>query len=220
MSGLIIGGTSGLGLELARDMAEHHERVIVTGRHDPGVDFAEYRQFDLAGGDLPQRVGRFVLDLPPVGTLVYAAGFYQEGHIADLSDEEVDTMINVGERGLIFFTKKLLEKQRHLDELITITSTSQWTAREREPVYTAAKAGAGHYSHSLSLDPSIGRTRVIGMSGMRTAFWDGTEKDTEPMLDPAWVAERIMELRGDSRQYLFARILGQTELPQRVEVES
>jgi short-subunit dehydrogenase involved in D-alanine esterification of teichoic acids len=50
---LIVGGTSGLGLELARNMSVNDEQAIVTGRHDPNVDFAEYRHFDLAGDHLP-----------------------------------------------------------------------------------------------------------------------------------------------------------------------
>ncbi|MDQ3159086.1 MAG: SDR family NAD(P)-dependent oxidoreductase [bacterium] len=217
---LIIGGTSGLGLELARNMSANDERAIITGRHDPQVGFAEYKEFDLSGDHLPSRIGQFVLDLPPISSLIYAAGFFQEGHITDLSDEQVDDMINIGGRGLIFFTKKLLEKQDQLDELVTITSTSQWVPREFEPVYNFAKAGAAHYSHGLSLDPRIRKTLVVGPSGMDTEFWSGSDNDTTKMMRPEKVARQIMNLRERNKHYTFAKILGVTEtLPQRVEVE-
>ncbi len=220
MNTLIIGGTSGLGLELARNMSGEGERPIIAGRHDPLVNFAEYREFDLAGGNLPVRIGEFVTKLPPIKALVYAAGFYQEGRITDLSDEQVDEMVDVGGRGLMFFVKKLLEKQDRLDELITITSTSQWTPREREPVYNFVKAGAGHYSHGQSLDRRVGKTLVIGPSGMATEFWDDTEKDTSAMMRPDWVAARIMELRQRDETYVFAKILGASgDLSDRVVIE-
>ena len=216
---LIIGGTSGLGLELARNEARQGNSVAITGRHNPGIDFAIYREFDLAKNNLPARIGEFVTGLPAINSLIYAAGYYQEGHITDLSDEDVDAMINVGGRGLVFFVKKLLDKQGELDELVTVTSTSQWTPREFEPVYNFVKAGAAHYSHGQSIDSRIGKTLVVGPSGMDTAFWSDTEKDTSVMMRPEWVAEQIMKLRKNNDQYVFAKILGATAtLPARVEL--
>jgi len=220
MNNLIVGGTSGLGLELARNMAAADEPVIISGRHDPLVGFAEYRHLDLGTGNLPDRIGEFVANLPPIKSLIYAAGFYQDGHITDLSDEDVDTMIDVGGRGLIFSVKKLLEKQGKVDELVTITSTSQWTPREYEPVYNFVKAGAGHYSHGQALDPRISKTIVVGTSGMATEFWNGTGKDASSMMRPQWVAGQVMELRKRTDKYTFAKILGATaDLPQRVEID-
>ena len=220
MNTLIVGGTSGLGLEIARQADVEGDNVIVTGRHDPDVDFAHYREFDLTAGNLAKRVGQFVLDLPPIHSLIYAAGFYQEGHITDLSDEQVDDMIDVGGRGLIFFTKKLLEKQDKLNELVAITSTSQWTPRELEPVYNFVKAGAGHYSNGQSLDPRIAQTLVVGTSGMATEFWDGIDKDTGTMMKPRWVAQQIMNLLGEEEYgYRFAKVLGAFgDQPNRIEI--
>ncbi len=214
MNTLIIGGTSGLGLEIARNESESAE-VIITGRHDPEVDFADYREFDLTGGELPRRIGYFIANLPPINTLIYAAGFYQEGRITDLSDEAVDDMIDVCGRGLVFAAKKLLQKQDSLGELVAVTSTSQWTPRELEPVYNFTKAGAAHVSNGLSLDPRVGKTLVVGPSGMATEFWDEDGRDTSHMMQPDWVAEQIQELRSDEYGYKFARVLGN---PNRVEI--
>lgn len=219
MSELIVGGTSGLGLNLAKYGLEAGRRVIATGRSIPDVDGIEFRNFDLAQSNLPGAVEEFVGSLPPVDSLVYAAGYFQEGRITDISDEQVDEMISVGGRGLIFFVKKLLEKQGALPELVTITSTSQWTPREFEPVYNFAKAGAAHLSNGLSLDSRIGKTLVVGPSGMATNFWMNTGRDMAGMMDPAWVAGQVENLRNDDYTYRFARILGAfNNLPDRVEV--
>lgn len=205
MNTLIVGGTSGLGLEIARREAEERD-VIITGRHDPDVSFAEYREFDLAKKNLPNKIGEFVLGLPRIDSLIYTAGFYQEGRITDLDDEAIETMMNVGGRALIYFSRELLRKQDELDEVVTMTSTSQFTPRELEPVYNFVKAGVGHFTNALSLDSRVEKARVIAPGGMDTDFWEGSGKNTSDMLDPGWVADQVMELRREAARYVFAKI--------------
>ncbi len=215
MNTLIIGGTTGLGLQLAKQIKTNGGEVIITGRKEVHED-VEFRAFDLSAPELAKRVEDFVEELPTIDRLVYAAGYFQEGRITDLSDAEIEEMISVGGRGLIYFVKSLLVKQATLTELITVTSTSQWTPRQKEPVYNFAKAAAAHFSNGIAEDGRVAKVLVAGPAGMRTAFWDNVDRDDlDDMLDPAWVAERIIELTEDSYRYRFARILRQ---PARVEI--
>ncbi len=213
---LVIGGTSGLGLELARSLQAPSVQVCVTGRREISSPDLEYISFDLAGDNLPGRVDKFVQDLPRVDILVYCAGFFQEGRVTDLDEEEIEKMIDVGGRGLIYLVKSLLDKQGDLQELITITSTSQWTPRKLEPIYNFVKAGAGHFSNAMAEDGRVSKVLVAGPAGMNTAFWENVERDDlDTMLDPAWVAGEIMKLREGDYKYRFAKILRQ---PSRVEI--
>ena len=215
MNTLIIGGSSGLGLALAKEFADAGDKVIVTGRKDPAVDFAEFKKFDLSQADLPAKIKAFVQDLPDIERLVYAAGYYQEGTLTDLTDEQIEEMLNVGGRGLIYFAKYLLAKQGKLSELITITSTSQWTPRKLEPIYNFVKAGGGHLSNGLAEDGRIAKVLVAGPAGMKTAFWDGIKRDDlDTMLDKEWVAQQILQAQQDDYKYKMIRILLQ---PARVE---
>lgn len=216
MNTLIVGGTSGLGLEIAKDFHEEGDEVYVTGRRELDEDGLHYEQFDLATPNLPQRIGELVMTLPQINTLVYAAGYFQEGRITDLSEQQIEEMINVGGRGLIYFVRALLEKQGELDELVTITSTSHWTPRKLEPVYNFAKAGAAHLSNGIAEDGRVGKVLVAGPAGMNTAFWEGIERDDfDKMLDPSWVAGEVMKLREDDYQYRFAKIMRE---PARTEI--
>ncbi len=205
---LVIGGTSGLGLEIATRLSEERP-TVVTGRHDPEREVLTFHELDLAAGpELPSRLEALFAELPRVETLVYAAGFYQEGRVDELSVEDIEQMIDVGERGLVYAVREALRRQGELNELITITSTSQWTPREKEPVYNLVKAGAGHFSSAAAQDPRIHKVLVAGPAGMDTPFWDGIDRaGLGEMLDPAWVAEQVMELRSGDYVYNFTQIL-------------
>ena len=216
MNTLIIGGTSGLGLELGKQLKSIGSEVWVTGRHEPAQKDMNYEKFNLSQPDLAKRTKTLVQKLPKISTLVYAAGFFQDGRLSDLDEKQIEEMLDVGGRGLIYFVKAVLENQSKLGELITITSTSQWTPRQREPVYNFVKAGSGHFSNAMAEDGRIEKVLVAGPAGMRTEFWEGVKRDDlDEMLDPKWVADETMKLRSGDYKYRFAQILRQ---PPRVKI--
>ncbi len=218
MNCLIIGGTSGLGLSLAKKLKNYD--LHVTGRRkikEPGLHFHSLDLTNKTG--LDERINKLVAELPNIDLLIYAAGYFQDGTITDLSVNQVDEMLNVGLIAAIYVSRGILRKQDVLPEFVAITSTSQWTPRLKEPVYTAVKAGLGAFANSLSLDPRVGKVLVAGPAGMATNFWKGTNKkehDTSLMMDPDWVAGAIQKLREGQFSYKFARILRE---PARVEVQ-
>jgi NADP-dependent 3-hydroxy acid dehydrogenase YdfG len=206
MTTLIIGGSAGLGLELARLLSQQG-KVVITGRTDPKVDFAEFNQLHLSGKDLPKRISGFVASLPDIDLLIYAAGFYQGSSLTDLADEQIETMLDVGGRGLIYSVRELLKKQGKLSELITITSSSQFTPRPLETVYNFVKSGEALFSSALAEDGRIGKVMVAAPSGMQTAFWrDQPEKDTSEYLDPKWVVTQIQKARAGEYRYKEIRL--------------
>ncbi len=218
MNCLIIGGTSGLGLSLAHSLQKTYD-VYVTGRRDFNEDGVHFLPLDLSATEgLTERVQTLVDKLPKIDLLVYAAGFFQEGTVTDVDEQEIATMMNVGLNGALYVVRDVLKKQDWLGEFVAITSTSQWTPRLYEPVYTAVKAGLGAFANSLSLDKRVKKTLVAGPSGMATDFWKGADPvahDTTKMLSPDWVAETINDIRTESYVYKFVRILRE---PSRVEV--
>lgn len=214
MTTLIVGGSSGLGLALAKEFTDAGDKVIVTGRNKPVVDFVKFEKLDLSVSPAPL-IAKLVGGLPNIDRLVYSAGFYQDGLVTDLSNEQIDQMINVAGTGLIYFMREILNKQGSLHQLITITSTSQWTPRRLEPIYNFAKAGIGHFSNAMAEDGRVEKVLVVGPSGMRTKFWDGVARnDLDKMLDKAWVAKQVLKSLPGDYKYKFIRILRQ---PARVE---
>lgn len=212
---LIVGGSSGLGLELALILSSTHQ-VIVTGRRDPKNKNVDFRVLDLiARSNFADDLNGLVAELPQVDLFVYAAGFYQEGNISDISDEDIGNMTNVGLLAPAMLLQRLLKKQKKLSGFIAVTSTSQWTPRLLEPMYTAVKSGLGMLANSVSLDERIDKVLVAGPAGMNTRFWESNPRDMSTMLDPKWVAEQVLDQYSGDFKYKFAHIL---RGPARVEI--
>jgi|SRR5579872_1044094 len=214
MHALVVGGTSGLGLELAKLLQKTHE-VVITGTEDRGVYGITFHKLDFGSGKgFPIFVDWIVRDYI-FDTVIYNPGFHQEGRISDLSENQILDMSNVGFLGAAVLMQRIMKKQNQLSCFVAITSTSQWIPRELEPVYAGVKAGLGMLANSLALDSRIKKTLVVGPAGMKTKFWAGTDRDTSTMLDAPWVAQRILELLQGEFKYRHARILRE---PARVEM--
>lgn len=214
---LIVGGTSGLGLELAILYAAAGHNVFITGRKDPKKENLKFVYFSMDSQieKLNDQINELLGKIEKINTLIYTAGYYQEGCIDKLKDDEILEMINVGLTAPALLVKRLKNNPEKPLKIMIITSSSQYTPREKEPIYTAVKAGLGMLANSLALDQEIGKVLVVAPSGMKTPFWKNHNKDTSTMLDPKWVAEQIISLSSGPFKYKYAKILRD---PERVEV--
>jgi NAD(P)-dependent dehydrogenase (short-subunit alcohol dehydrogenase family) len=211
---LIVGGSSGLGLALGELLSKDHQ-VFVTGRRDPHNEKVKFISLDLASGTLGSALYELIDGLPNIDLMIYAAGFYQEGTMSELNDDDIEKMDLVGLRAPAMLLARILRKQGSLPGFIAITSTSQWTPRLEEPMYTAVKAGLGMLANSVSTDERVGKVLVAGPAGMSTRFWEYHPRDPKVMLDPKWVAQEILNDWAVDFKYKFIRLLRE---PARVEV--
>lgn len=214
---LIVGGSSGVGLELARHYVAEGHRVCITGRRDPGLAGAQFHSLPIgtSAEALSAGIDALVAAFPGVQTLVYAAGFLQRGTVDTLDDAALLTMTHVGLLAPMMLAARLKPLAPTPLKLMLITSSSQYTPRALEPAYTATKAGLGMLGASLARDPAIGKVLVAAPAGIRTPFWANTTEDTATMLDPLWVARQIVDLSGGPFKYRYAKLLRN---PARVEV--
>jgi NAD(P)-dependent dehydrogenase (short-subunit alcohol dehydrogenase family) len=97
---VVVGGTAGIGLEIARHYADAGREVVVTGRDvdrakaaadEIGVD-ARGLGFDLAR---PEEIGTALADVGPVGSLVLAAVERDQNAIADFDIESARHLVTL-----------------------------------------------------------------------------------------------------------------------------
>lgn len=193
MNALIIGGSSGLGLELGLLLAKRFN-VFITGRKNPrekSLCFIplEIKKSRLLSSDLD----RVLAQVGAVDLLIYAAGFHQDGAISDLEDDDITAMLNIKLTAPAMILQRILRRQKKLSGFIAVISTSQLTPRLREPVYAAVNAGLGMLARSVSLDKRVVKTLVVAPAGMKTNFWKGKARKGI-LLEPRWVAEQILDL--------------------------
>ncbi len=217
MRALVVGGSSGLGMELVKLLQVSHTEILITGfsSENPFKGTHPYIKLNLKSEKSPnykpeESLDAFLDALYKFGvfnTVVYNACYYQEGRIDKLQDFEILDMAYLGFIAAARIIRKIILNQKRLDCLVAITSTSQYTPREFEPVYSSVKAALGMLANSLSLDPRIAKTLVVAPSGMKTKFWNGTDKDTSRMLEPSWVAEQVIKLLKGNFKYRSIKIL-------------
>ena len=215
---LVMGGTSGLGFEIAKRLTKDYE-VIVSGR---SVNFSQERVRHLDRIDLEKASSDFVLkyfleQCPSVDLFVYAVGRRQAKGLGSgfYDRDDISGLVKIGITIPAMLISGLMWRDGGLSGLIVITSTSEWIPRLGEEVYCSTKAGLGRLADSLALNPRIDKTMVLAPSGMNTKFWAGDERDTSNYLDPGWVADQGLDQFNDDFKYKHVNVLRE---PPRVEV--
>lgn len=198
---LVVGGTSGLGLAMARGYAKQRLRVFIAGRHDPKAEGLRFVRLNLSEWALTRsKVDRFLKDLPVIDLLVYAAGMLEKKPLRELRWDEAEDLMNLGFRAPLMLVYCLLKRQSALPKLIFITSTSQIQPRPDEVIYTGTKAGIAMAMQSLAMGESrIGKVLVPAPAGMNTPMrTDLSNEEREKLLDPADVAKAIMQVDAET----------------------
>ncbi len=206
MSGtaLIIGGTRGLGWEIAQVAHEHRVQPVVVGRKaslEPlligrgSVQQAIRREgATLASAKLAgEFMDRLKETLPRVTHLFYVAGLRLKGPLVKQSPGDIANVIDVSIRGIINTLSTFLERRGTQPfQLVVVASTSAWKIRSDEAVYGMVNAARAQFARNIHRElPPGSKTLIVHPGGMATGFWEGSGVDTASFLDPAAVAEVI-----------------------------
>jgi uncharacterized oxidoreductase len=169
---LITGGTSGIGLELARRLLARGNAVAVTGRDRQRLDAAKrelpaLHVFESDAADPAAIVAlaeRVLAELPALDVLINNAGIMRnldlnEPHeLADVT-REIDVML----RGPIQLTQRLLPHLTARGDalIVNVTSGLAFVPFAISPVYSAAKAGLHAFTRCLRVQLRDKGVRVV-----------------------------------------------------------
>ena len=169
---LITGGTSGIGLELARQLTKRGNQVAITGR-DAGKLASVKRelpalvtfQSDVADADAVRKLsGMVAAALPSLDTLINNAGIMRNLRLDEprgLEDltSEVDVLLSGPMRMIGQFLPQLRSQAAPL--IANISSGLAFVPMPASPIYSAAKAGLHAYTRSLRVQLADTNVRVV-----------------------------------------------------------
>lgn len=172
---LITGGTSGIGLELAGQLLERGNVVVVTGRKEEALAAARQRfpalhaiRSDVSDPDairlLYETVSR---QFPRLNTLVNNAGLMRiikadETRPLDDVTLEIDVDLNGPIRMVQQFLPHLLAEPSGL--IVNVSSGLAFVPFPVFPVYSAAKAGLRAYTRCLRIQLENSGVRVVELA--------------------------------------------------------
>jgi NAD(P)-dependent dehydrogenase (short-subunit alcohol dehydrogenase family) len=199
---VIVGGTSGIGLAIAKGMAEAGADVVATSRR---MDLVEAAASEIEGrgrrslrvsSDVSDRASlQNVLDesiraFGKVDILVNSAGRTKRAPTLDFSEEDWNDIIDTNLTGTLrasqVFGRHMLERES--GSIINIASLSTFVALYEVAAYSASKAAVASLTKSLAIEWASRGVRVnaIAPGVFRTALnqklLDETERGREFLL--------------------------------------
>lgn len=172
---LITGGSSGIGLELVKQLAEQGARIIVTGRsiealNDTKRMFPQVHTFqsDVSKAqDIDRLYEAVTSQFPDLNILINNAGLMR---LIDLQDnspdlENINREIATNLSGTISMVHRFLPQllKQQSAAIVNVSSGIAFMPYSSAPVYSAAKAGVRAYTQALRLQLEDTHVQVFEM---------------------------------------------------------
>lgn len=153
---LITGGTSGVGLQVAKDLHEKGYKVYATGRSKTALEQLRSQGIHAIEADLltEQGLESVLNECPEPDIVVFSAGIGSFSLAHDTSDQQIDDMMTINVMVPMKLTSRILpnmmsEKHGHL---IYIASQAGKIATPKASVYAATKHALLGYANATRME--------------------------------------------------------------------
>lgn len=205
---VISGGSSGLGLELAKQYGKNGFEIILIGRSVEklekavnalslmGVTAVRVYSCDISELESVKALAEKIKqDHGKIDRLVNCAGVGHFGPVETLEEKQILDMTRVNFLGTVYMVQSF--EALIQERVINIISTAGLKGKKNESVYCATKFAVRGFTESLQVEwaeREITATAVY-MGGMATPFWDTNDhiKDKSRLRDPEMVAKKIYD---------------------------
>ena len=189
---IIIGGTSGIGKELALLYAGQKNRIAVTGRRKNLLDDLERSLphgiltscFDVTGSQNHTKVAELIQALGGLDLLIYNAGYGQPSAQLDWETERQTVQTNVtGFTEIVLYAFTYFAGQGY-GQIAVTSSVAGGRGNSWAPAYSASKAFISRYAEGLNI-----KAKKLGMDIVITDIRPGFVATKEAVVHKRfWVA--------------------------------
>jgi NAD(P)-dependent dehydrogenase (short-subunit alcohol dehydrogenase family) len=165
---LVTGGTSGIGLAIAKEIIAEGARVIITGRNKKTLDLVA-KEISATGivsdqSSIPD-IDRLVVDVrdrfEKLDLLIVNAGLYSIQPFETVSEDVYDSVMNVNLKGVFFTVQKFVPLLNEGASVILVSSVGAFsTPATGHSVYSATKAAMNALARSISFELAPNGIRV------------------------------------------------------------
>jgi NAD(P)-dependent dehydrogenase (short-subunit alcohol dehydrogenase family) len=175
---VVTGGSSGIGLGIAKHFAQEGARVFVTGRRQSQLDEAVASIGTNAAAikgdtsnlaDLDRIYATIKTQARRIDVLAVNAGVYEFGTFGEITEEHFDKTFNTNVRGLLFAVQKALPLLAKGSSVILTGSIASIKGFPSLSVYDASKAAVRSFARSWIVDLKGRDIRVNVLSPGTTA---------------------------------------------------
>jgi short-subunit dehydrogenase len=169
---LLTGASGGIGRALARRLHQYGAELILSGRRLELLEaLATELQASVSAADLGNQrdVERLASEAAAVDIVIANAALPASGHVLDLSQSQIDTMLEVNLRAPIALVRALAPAMaaRGRGHIVLISSLSGKAASPNSAIYSATKFGLRGFAHGARVDL---RSSGVGVSVIMPGF--------------------------------------------------
>lgn len=165
---LVTGASSGIGRGVAIACSKMGATLIVAGRNslklDETLSMMEKENHLRMICDLTQseHLQASVAELPKLDGIVHCAGIGQRILCKQLSEKDIEAVMNINFNAPVMLQKELLEQKRinKAASIVFIASIASWSPSIGNAVYSASKGAIISYANCLSLELAPRQIRV------------------------------------------------------------
>jgi NAD(P)-dependent dehydrogenase (short-subunit alcohol dehydrogenase family) len=166
---VVTGGSSGIGLGIAKRFAEEGAKVAITGRNQATIDKALKEigpnAFGVQGDvskldDLTRVYETIEKKLGKIDALIVNAGVYVLGPLSSFTEAQFDKVSDINFKGAFFSVQKALPVLRDGASVVLISSTVNQKGIPNHAAYSATKAAVRSLARSFSAELLDRKIRV------------------------------------------------------------
>ncbi len=176
---LITGGTSGIGLEMAKQLIALGNIVIVTGRDIKKLEETKKElpsvhiyQSDVSNSkSICELYSKIISDFPNLNILINNAGIMRAIDFNNTEYDKVCDEIDINLSGPIRMAQQFLPQLKKQSEaaIINVSSGLAFITFPKTPIYSAAKIGIHAYTKSLRLQLKNTNVKVFELAPPKTS---------------------------------------------------